>query len=106
MPSESIELLKARLVDRFGKDEVAFWGMDPDYQHGTYFDIKGIPASFSVHTQEGTLAPGFYDIQIEDDPPGDYAYTDVVSLEQFLELVELICGPVENWPLQKWRKSP
>jgi hypothetical protein len=71
-----------------------------DDGHGIFFGLADVPASFSVHTQEGRLPPNDYDIQIEDDPPGDYVYTSVVSLTQFLELVAQIAGaqPDELWP--------
>lgn len=71
---------------------------DSDDGNGTSFIIPGTPATFSVHTQEGALPPGQYDIQIESIPPGDYVFTSVVSLARFLELVEKVRGPLEQWP--------
>jgi hypothetical protein len=77
---------------------VALYGSDRSEEHGTCFTITGVPATFSVHTQEGTLAPGHYNIQIEGRPPGDYVYISVVSLDAFLELVDRVRGPEAQWP--------
>ena len=63
--------------------------------------IAGVPATFSVHTQDGQLENGKYDIQIEDNPPGEYIYTDIVELDEFMKLVAQVCGPKEGWPLTK-----
>ena len=78
---------------------VTLYGSDPSEEHGACFTIAGIRASFSVHTQEGKLRSGQYDIQIEGVPPGDYIYTSVVSLDTFLELVVRVRGPENQWPL-------
>lgn len=72
----------------YGPDKVRPYGTDPSEEHGTGFTIAGIPATFSVHTQEGRLPPGMYDVQIESMPPGDYVWSEVVSLPRFLELIE------------------
>lgn len=69
-----------------------------DEEHGTYFKLTGIPATFSVYTREGTLPAGYFDIQIEGVPPGDYLYTDVVSGATLLELVNRLRGPESQWP--------
>lgn len=47
---------------------VTLYGSDRSEEHGTCFNISGAPATFSVHTQEGSLPPGQYDIQIEGIP--------------------------------------
>jgi hypothetical protein len=38
------------------------------------------------------------DIQIESYPPGDYLYTDVMSVEDFLALIEKYRRPAVHWP--------
>ena len=77
---------------------VTLYGSDPSEKYGTCFTIAGVPATFSVHTQEGKLPSGHYDIQIEGNPPGDYIYTSVVSLDAFLWLVTRVRGPEDLWP--------
>ena len=77
---------------------VTLYGSDPSEDNGTCFKIADAPATFSVHTQEGSLPSGQYDIQIEGVPPGDYVYTSIVSLERFLTLVALMKGPENQWP--------
>ena len=78
---------------------VALYGSDPSEENGTCFTIVGVPATFSVHTQDGRLPSEKYDIQIEGVSPGDYIYTKVVCLETFLGLVRQIRGPVDTWPV-------
>ena len=73
------------------------YGGDAEDGYGTGFTLKA-PVTFSVHTREGTLPPGTYDVRIESNPPGDYIYTDVVSLETFLTIVAKLHGPEEHWP--------
>ncbi len=75
------------------------YGTSPDEINGTGFVITGVPATFSVHTQDGHLPPDQYDVQIESNPPGEYVYTNVVNLEAFIDLAEKICGPKEGWPI-------
>ena len=36
--------------------------------------------------------------QIEGLPPGNYVFAAVVSFAKFLELIEIIRGPVAQWP--------
>jgi hypothetical protein len=74
------------------------YGSNPSEEHGTCFKIAGTPATFSVLTLEGTLPPGQFDIQIEGVPPGDYIYTAVVSLDEFLELVSRFGHSKDEWP--------
>ncbi len=78
---------------------VTLYGSDPSEEHGTCFKIAGVPVTFSVHTQEGRLPSGEYDIQIEGVPAGDYIYTSIVTLDTFLELVARVRGPVDGYPL-------
>lgn len=96
MRSSEIQRLIASVEAEHGP--VTVYGSEPSEEHGTCFTIAGVPATFSVHTQGGTLPPGQYDVQIEGVPPGDYVYTAVVSLEAFLGLVRRIGEPQDRWP--------
>jgi hypothetical protein len=71
---------------------------DSDDQDSVGFRILGIPATFSVLA--GKRAPErHYNVQIESVPQGDYLYNSrAISLWGLLELVELMSGPIENWP--------
>lgn len=93
--SNEIQKLIASVEAEHGP--VTLYGSDPSEEHGTCFTIAGVPATFSVHTQEGKLPPGQYDVQIEGIPPGGYVYTAVVSLEFFLGLVSRVRGPHDEW---------
>lgn len=73
------------------------YGTSDEEQNGTGFRIKDIPATFSALCSEDT-PHGQYDIQIESYPPGDYIYTDIVTLDQLLSLVERFRKPIEYWP--------
>jgi hypothetical protein len=72
---------------------------EPSDGHGTCFTVDGVAATFSVNTQDGSLPSDQYSIQIEGIPPGDYLYTAIVSLSTFLELMSLVSGPEDQWPL-------
>lgn len=78
---------------------VALYGSLPSEEHGTCFKIKDVQATFSVHTQDGELPSGQYDIQIEGVPAGDYIYTEIVSLSNFLNLVKRMHESTDNWPV-------
>ena len=77
---------------------ITLYGSDANEEHGTCFKVSGVDATFSVHTQGGSLPSDQYDIQIESVPPGDYVFTSVVSLEEFLTLVAMMEGPQAHWP--------
>jgi len=77
---------------------VELFGSVPTEEHGTCFKLAGTPATFSIHTRDGTLPPGQFDVQIEGVPQGDYIYTAVVPLDEFLELVARVRGPEDQWP--------
>lgn len=94
MPSLEIQNLIYAVENDYGP----VFLYDDAGEHDVCFIMIGIPATFSVHTQEGTLPVGQYDIQIESRPPGEYIYTSVVSLEAFLRLVLRLQGPEEQWP--------
>jgi hypothetical protein len=100
MKSKPIELLLHSVRDVYGPSSVRPCADSDDDQFGTSFTVIGIEATFSVLTREGTLPDGHYDIQIESYPPGDYIYTDVVSLRTFMELLRSIAGPTKDWPTQ------
>jgi hypothetical protein len=95
MVSAAIAPLLAKLREKYF---LAPYGGDSEDGHGTGFKIAGIAATFSVHTRDGTLPEGTFDIQIEGVPPGEYLYANVVSLETLLTLVERMSGPRSKWP--------
>jgi hypothetical protein len=94
--SRAIQTVIDAVEARWGA--VTLYGSNESEQHGTCFMISGIPATFSVHTSEGSLPADQYDIQIEGVPPGDYVFTAVVSLKEFLVLVGRCAGPDSDWP--------
>jgi hypothetical protein len=96
MRSTEIQRLVDEVESRYGT--VTLYGSDPSAEHGTCFIISGVPATFSVHTQDRQLPPEDYDVQIEGIPPGDYIFSSVVSLGTFLELVERMRGPEKQRP--------
>lgn len=96
MRSPEIQRLIDAVEAAYGS--VALYGSDPAEEHGTCFTLAGVPATFSVHTRDGTLPPGSYDVQIERAPPGEFIYTSVVPLDRFLELVARMHGPEDQWP--------
>ena len=81
------------------------FGSEVSEEHGTCFILDGLDATFSVHTQDGSLPSDEYDVQIEGTPPGDYIYTAIVSLNTFLELVSLMHGPEDQWPMMERETS-
>ncbi len=78
MRSDAIETLMGRFRDAYGKDALSLYGATPDEEHGTCFTIRGVAASFSVHTQDGALQAGRYD--------------------RLMEVAALISGPRSQWP--------
>jgi hypothetical protein len=98
MTSSAIETVLSRFRATYGADAIALYGALPDEEHGTCFTVHGIPATFSVHTQDGGLHDGRYDVQIESQPPGDYVFTAIVALDRLLELATLVSGPRDLWP--------
>ena len=98
VPSASIQALRTAVGLLVGPDRVLLYGSSEREEHATAFRILDVPATFSVHTREGELPAGKYDIQIESFPPGEYLHTSGVSLEEFLELVRRMHGPEGQWP--------
>jgi hypothetical protein len=58
------------------------------------WDLAGLPGQELVQQ----LPEGQYDVQIESAPPGDYLFTAVVSLEEFMALLRAVSGPKNTWP--------
>ena len=95
---EIAELLDA-VRKEFGPDSIEPYG---DYGDPLTvgFRIRGIPATFSVITDQH-LREQHYDVQIESYPPQDmdYLYRDrAISLWAFLDLVKQMRGPTTTWP--------
>ena len=84
---------------RHGADAIAYYGSDESEAHGACFTISSIPATISVHTQDGTLQNDLYDVQIEGIPQGDYVYCSVVDLQKLLSLIEQLRQPISKWPM-------
>lgn len=78
---------------------IALYGSQVAEEHGTCFKIKDVQATFSVHTHDGELPSGQYDIQIEGVLAGDYIYTAIVSLDRFLILVKRMHESMDRWPV-------
>ena len=97
MRSSEIQRLIDSVDDAHGT--IKLYGSVASEEHGTCFTVAGVAATFSVHTQDGSLPSDQYDIQIEGVPPGDYVYTAIVSLSTFLELMSLVSGPEDQWPI-------
>lgn len=101
-PSE-ISVLIEELRSRYGAYYVPY-GTSDEEKNGTGFRIKDIAATFSVLCLEETPS-GQYDIQIESYPPGDYIYTDIVTLDHLLSLIEKYRRPPEYWPIEGERDA-
>lgn len=95
MHSPEIDSLIKAVSERF--DGFEYYGSSAQELHGVAFKLMGIPASFSVHTENGSLKD-CYEVQVEGVPPGDYAYTDEVSLHDFLELISRYRQSPDEWP--------
>ena len=78
-------------------EEYEYYGSSSSEEHGTCFKVKGIMATFSVHTQDGTLCEA-YDVQVEGIPPGDYVYTCIASLPELVELISKYKQAETKWP--------
>jgi hypothetical protein len=98
MHSAPIAAVISAVQSKFGADAFSYYGSSWAEVHGVAFTVGRIPATFSVVTQDGTLPDGRYEVQIEGVPPGDYIFTDTVSLKALLELVEQMSKPPHEWP--------
>jgi|CXWL01.2.fsa_nt_gi hypothetical protein len=76
------------------------YGTSENEELGNCFRITGIDATFSALCLTDTPT-GFYDIQIESYPPGDYVYTDTVNLADILALVRKYKAPMNDWPVNE-----
>jgi hypothetical protein len=95
---EIAELLDA-IRREFGPDSIEPYG---DYADPLTvgFRVRGIPATFSVITED-RLPERHYNIQIESYPPlsVDYLYINrAISLWSLVDLVKRMSGPTTNWP--------
>jgi hypothetical protein len=95
MHSQVINELISEIRRKYG--DVEYYGSSADETHGVCFKLNEINATFSIHTQDGSLKE-LYDIQIEGIPPGEYIYTDVVSLPELIALIPRYQSEVDQWP--------
>ena len=63
------------------------------------FTIDGINATFSVTTEGGRLPDNVLDVQVEGVPPGDYVYSDELSVAAIETLVDQFRKPEQEWPV-------
>jgi len=97
--SAPIEAVLSAVRQRFGSDSLTYYGSGEAETHGVCFRVWSVPATVSVHTQEGALSDGLYDTQIDSVPPGEYIYTSVVSLPTLLGLIDQLRQPLGKWPM-------
>jgi hypothetical protein len=97
--SAQIEAVLSAVREKYGRDALTYYGCDEGEAHGACFRVWSVPASISIHTQEGALPDGQYDVQVESIPPGDYILSSVVGLEALLGLVEQLRQPTDKWPM-------
>ena len=93
-----VELI-ACLGRKYGETYVPY-GTSENEERGTGFRITGIEATFSALCLTDTPS-GFYDIQIESYPPGDYVYIGRVNLADILSLVRKCKATMNDWPVNK-----
>lgn len=96
---KSIKKLVDILKNKYGTENLTPYGTssleeenrDPEEDpHGIGFLIKGVQATFSVHTEEGILLDGVYNVQIESDPPGEELFTGILTLNELLLFIQRI----------------
>jgi hypothetical protein len=97
--SDSIKAVLSAVRDKYGIGAISYFASDWREVHGICFKVAGIPATVSVHTQDGTLREGLYDVQIEGVPPGDYIYIAVLELSDLLSLIDQLTEPESKWPM-------
>ncbi|MGB3556698.1 MAG: hypothetical protein WBA25_18885 [Jannaschia sp.] len=97
MHSDAIRVVIDAVEPKFGP--IRYFAKSEDEEHGICFLVRGIPATFSVITLEGTLPPGIYSVQIEGQPPGDHIYIrDRCGLDELVELMARYRVPIDLWP--------
>jgi hypothetical protein len=94
--SPAIQELLARVSAAVAPASVSPYGTGDEETHGHGFTISGVPAIFSVHTQDGNLPAGTFDLQIESSPPGDYVYNAVVEADDVLLHIARVA--IGDWP--------
>lgn len=99
--SQPIEDLLQGVCDIFGCDAVYPYG-DWDDPTSVGFRVRDVPATFSVIVTD-RLPEDHYSIRIESWPPEklDYIYSAIVSGYAFLDIVRLVAGPRDQWPVMK-----
>ena len=84
---------------KFGKSGVRPYGSDGGDPHAHCVYIEALPATISIHTQEGTLPPDQLDVQIEGVPPGDYLVSDVVTWRKLSCFISRMSNTLPSrWP--------
>jgi hypothetical protein len=89
MPNPSVSRLLDQLKASYGS-RLEPYGRNFQEEHGVGFRIAGVPATFSIATDDGRFAFGRYEVQIESYPPGDAIYIAGADLEELLSLVRKI----------------
>ena len=90
--TQLIEILQRQYGDAY-----APYGTDEFEEDGTGFTVDDIAATFSICCLEDTKE-GFYDIQVESVPPGDYVYANEIPIGELLDFIERYRQPAELWP--------
>jgi len=96
MRSTQIQNLIAQVEKIYGP--ITLYGSQEDEQLGTCFFLENISATFSVLTLDGKMPKDTFSIQVEGRPPGDYIYTDDLSLDDFLKIISIYKKPNDDWP--------
>ena len=82
--SLEVEKLKNTIISEFGP--LTYYGSNESEEHGIGFKLQNINATFSATTNDGTLR-NCYSIQIESVPPGEFVYTDTLTLKEVILLI-------------------
>jgi hypothetical protein len=103
MKMAAVTKLLTSLEERYGKKVIPY-GTSEEEENGTGFRIEGIKATFSAIILPETPV-GYYDIQIESYPPGDYIYQDEVTLDDLLSMIEEYRADTKSWRSEKWKQN-
>lgn len=96
MKLQEISELVGTLKNKY-KESFIPYGTNDEEANGTGFIIQDIEAIFSVVILEETMA-GYFDVQIESNPPGDYVYNVEIDAPGFINLIEHYRKPTDQWP--------